>query len=81
MQMPPGLGNPLKPGSDVDAVAEYIVRFDDYVADVYADSENKASVFCISDCEISNAVLKMRGCSNRFDRARELGQETRRPCA
>ena len=51
------------------------MRFDDHVADVYAHSEIKASVFCISDCEISNAVLKMRGRSNRFDRARELGQE------
>jgi hypothetical protein len=51
------------------------VRLDNHIADIYAHTEDKSFVFCISGCEVSNSILKMRGCSNRFDRARELGQE------
>ena len=70
------LGDPLKPGSDVDTVPENIVRLDDYIADIYAVPEDNSLVCCVSGREISNAILKMFGCSNRFDRARELGKKT-----
>ena len=71
----PGLCDALEPGRDVDAIAKDIVRLDDHVADVDANTEYKAPIFCLSGGEISNAVLKMPGRSHRFDRAGELGQK------
>src|SRR6267142_1018010 len=75
MHMPPGYGDALKPGCDIAAIADDIMRFDDYIADVDAHTKNKASVFRITDCKFANAVLEMRSSSNRLDRARKLSQE------
>ena len=46
------LGDPLKPGSDVDTVPENIVRLDDHIADIYAYTEDNSLVCCVSGREI-----------------------------
>ena len=51
------------------------MRLDDHVAYVDAHPEDKAPVFGLSGRQIPNAALKILGRSDRFDRARELGQE------
>ena len=39
-----GFGDALKSGGYIDAVTEYIMRFDDDVADIDADAKSQAAV-------------------------------------
>jgi len=80
MQMPPGYGDALKPGCDIDAIAKISCASTITSPMLMPHTKNKASVFRITDCKFTNAVLEMRSSSNRLDRARKLSQETRRQC-
>ena len=46
-----GFCDALKPRRDVDAVPKNIVRLDNYVADIDADTEGNTLVFRITDCK------------------------------
>ncbi|AND92622.1 hypothetical protein AB7M42_001243 [Bradyrhizobium diazoefficiens] len=51
------------------------MRFNNYVADIDAHTEQDAPVFSITDGKFADAGLKLNGSSNRFDRAWKLCQE------
>jgi len=68
-------GDTLKAGCDIDAVAEDIMRFDDDVTDVNADTKNQAPVLSIIDRKFANIILEVDGRANRLDGARKLRQE------
>ena len=70
----------LKPRRNVHAIPKDVIRLDNYVADVDADSKGKAAVFCVIRRQIANGVLEIRRRSNRFDRARKLCQKIRPRC-
>lgn len=72
--MPPGSAM-LEPCRDVDAVSKDVMRLDDHVADIDAHTESNAPVFDLADCKLPGAGLELQSSSNRFDRARKLGQE------
>ena len=43
--MPPGIGETLQPGGDVDAVAVESLAFDDHIAQVDADAKLHLTLF------------------------------------
>ena len=65
----------LKPCRDVDTVAENVVGFNDYVANIDAHAEYNACLFHFIDSKFVNAGLELHCGPDRFDRARKLHQE------
>jgi hypothetical protein len=70
-----GFCDALKPRRNINAIPEDVMRLDNYVADIDADSDSNAPVFRVTNCELADAGLELRTSSNRFHRARELRQE------
>ena len=70
-----GLCDALKPRRNIYAVAKDVMRLDNYVADIDADTESNTPVFRIGDCKFFDAGLELHSGSNRFDRTRKLRQE------
>jgi hypothetical protein len=54
-----GFCDALKPRGDVHAVAKDVVRLDDYVADIDADTESNTPVFRIGGCEFFDVGLEL----------------------
>jgi hypothetical protein len=70
-----GLCDALKPRRNVNAVSKDIMGLDDYVADIDAHAEGNTPVFNLTDGKFLDAGLELNSSSDRFDRARKLGQE------
>ncbi len=73
---PAGLGDPLQPRGDVDAVAVDVVVFDDHVTRIDADAELDALVLGGSVVPCRHPPLQRDGADDRFDDARELDQDS-----
>ena len=67
-----GLGEPLQPGRDVDAVAIDVIAVDDDIADIDPDAEHEALVGQCSSA--SHGFLDRDGAAHGVDRAGELDQ-------
>ena len=65
----------LKPGGDVDAVAEDVVALDDDVADVDADAEGYAPILGDLGGAVSHRRLHLDRAAHGIDHARELQQQ------
>jgi hypothetical protein len=70
-----GLCDALKACRGVNAVAKDVMGFDDDIANIDAHAESNAPVFHLAYCKFINAGLELYSSSDRFDRARKLGQK------
>ncbi len=52
-----------QPYRNIHAVAENVMRLDDYIADIDPNTESNPSVLCIRGCKLFSAGLKLRGSS------------------
>ena len=72
--MPPGVGQALEPGGDVDAVAEDVVVLDDHVAEIDADPELDPAGRRHVGVALGHPALDLGGALDGLDDARELDQ-------
>ena len=70
-----GFCNALKPRRDVDAVSKDVMRLDNNVANIDADTKRNTSVIRIGGRKLIDAGLELQSGSNRSDRAWKLRQE------
>ena len=71
-----GLGDPLQPRGDVDAVAHQVaVGFFDDVAEMNADAEIDAAVVRHANIVLDEAILHRNGAAHGLDHAAKLGDE------
>ncbi len=68
------LGQRLQPGGDIDAVPEDILRFDDHIAEVDANSKIDALVLWDIIVAVSHCALDFRGAADRIQHTRKFGQ-------
>ena len=68
--------NTFKPCSDVHAVAEYVVVFNDDVADVNADPNFYPFVLWLRRITLDHPVLNLNGTANSVDGARKFNQHS-----
>jgi len=69
------LRDALKPCRNIYAIPKDVMRLDDYVAHIDADTESNLSVFCSGGCEFFDTGLELQSRSNRSDRTWKLCQE------
>jgi hypothetical protein len=65
----------FKPCRNIYAIAEDVMWLDNYVADIYADTESDTGVFRVGGCKFFDAGLKLHSGSNRSHRTWKLRQE------
>src|SRR5262245_55527872 len=65
----------LKPGGDVDPIAEDVVALDDDVAEVDANAESNAAIFWNVDGLGDHRCLHLDRAAHGIDHARELQQQ------
>jgi hypothetical protein len=61
-------GDTLKPCRNIDAVAENVMGFDDYVADIDTDAKGETLFVDVVNGEVMDTLLKLRCSPNRLDR-------------
>jgi len=66
------LGQGFQPGRYVDPIAENVVRLDDHIAEVDADSKADAIIFRDIGIAMGHAVLDCNGAQNGVDHAGNL---------
>jgi hypothetical protein len=70
-----GFRDALKPRRNVNAVAKNVMRLNNHITDIDANTESNTHVVRFSHCKLLDTRLKLNSGSNRFDCARKLRQE------
>jgi hypothetical protein len=70
-----GFCDTFKPRRNIHAVAEDIMWLDNYVADIYADTESDTGIFRVGGCKFFDASLKLHSGSDRFNRVWKFCQK------
>src|SRR5215831_13002069 len=60
-----GLRNALKSRRNIHVIPKYVMRLDNYVADIDAHPQGNAIIFHLIDCKFLNAGLELHRSSNR----------------
>src|SRR5215471_689138 len=73
---PPRLGKRLQPGSDIYAVAEDVLGFDDHIAKVDPDAESNAPLFGHFRLTVNHPSLNLHRASPCIDHTRKFRQHS-----
>jgi hypothetical protein len=75
MQMPPGFGNALEPCSDIDALTENVVAFDQDIAKIDPDPEQHTSILRDIGVPLGHHGLHSYRTLSRIDHGGKLKQQ------
>ena len=66
---------PLQPCRNIDPVAEYVLGFDDHVAQIDPDAKSNPPLLGHIGLAVGHAALNLHRAPHGIDDARELGQQ------